>query len=209
MKKFLVIFICILFGFQNYDVKITISKKYKAINAKLVHAPPIIEFFSFLCPHCYYLERNYHLDDHIKNSIPSFIRITKYHVNLLEEEFNNSLTKIWEISKSLGLEKKVIIPIFEKVQITKTITNFFTLKNEFLKLTKIDAKEFDFLWNSFVIKSIIHNQKIIQDTIHLDHVPYTLINGKYTINNENINNKSKKDFIKEYIHILKFLLNEH
>ncbi|XBC42159.1 MAG: DsbA family protein [Buchnera aphidicola (Meitanaphis elongallis)] len=209
MKKILIIFMLILFGFHNVDAQMIQEKKYSILNKKITNAPQIIEFFSFLCPHCYALEKKYNLDKHIKKQISSSIKIIKYHVNFLGGELGSLLTHIWEMSKIVKLEKKILMPIFEKVQQTKSITNFYTLKNEFLKLTKMNRKEFNFLWNSFVTKSMLYNQNIVQNTINLKYVPSIFINGKYSINSENMNHKSPEILIKEYICIIKFLLKKN
>ncbi|XBC41644.1 MAG: DsbA family protein [Buchnera aphidicola (Kaburagia rhusicola rhusicola)] len=209
MKKFLILAMLMSFGFCNIDTPIIEKQKYTVLDKKIANAAPIIEFFSFLCPHCYTLEQKYRLDDHIKNNISNSIKIVKYHVNFLGGELGESLTHIWEMSKMMELDKKILMPIFEKIQQQKTITDVYTLKNEFLKLAKIDEKEFNFLWNSFVVKSMLYNQQIIQNTLKIDRIPSIFINGKYAINNTNISQKSNKDFIKEYVYIVKCLLNKH
>ncbi|XBC40620.1 MAG: thioredoxin domain-containing protein [Buchnera aphidicola (Nurudea yanoniella)] len=207
MKKILAILLLPLFFLNNIQAAI-IEKKYNVLEKKIINAPPIIEFFSFLCPHCYELEKIYNLNHYIKKHISHSVKIERYHVNFLGGKFGQALTQIWEISKMIGLDNKILIPLFKKIQDEKTITNFHTLKNEFLKLTLINEKELKFLWNCFVIKSIIYNQNIIQNTINLDHIPSILINGKYSIDNEKINYNSKKEFIKDYIHVIKFLLKK-
>ncbi|XBC39097.1 MAG: DsbA family protein [Buchnera aphidicola (Nurudea shiraii)] len=207
MKKILLIFILTLFGFQNVD-KLLIEKEYNTLNQKIPNTPQIIEFFSFLCPHCYEFEKLCNLDYYVKKQISSAIKIEKYHTSFLGGKFGRSLTRIWEISKIIGLDQKVLIPLFKKIQDEKTIVNSYTLKKEFLKLTSIDEKELKFLWNCFAIKSILYNQNIIQNAINLDRVPLMLINGKYIINNANISHESTQDFIKKYTHIIQLLLEK-
>ncbi|XBC44227.1 MAG: DsbA family protein [Buchnera aphidicola (Schlechtendalia peitan)] len=209
MKKILMIIILISSIFNTAHAKTTEQNTYSILKKKIENAPQIIEFFSFLCPHCYFLEKKYHLNYHIKKQISNSIKIVRYHVNFLGGELGNLLTHIWEISKMIKLEEKVLIPIFEKVQKTKTIKNFHTLKNEFLKLTNINEKEFQFLWNNFVIKSIIYNQEITQQQINLNYVPCIIINGKYIINNESINYTSLQNTINTYINIIKTLLKKN
>ncbi|ANF17147.1 hypothetical protein XW81_01945 [Buchnera aphidicola (Schlechtendalia chinensis)] len=208
MKKFLMISIILILGFKSTFAHSVECEKYSILKKEIKNSPPIIEFFSFLCPHCYILEKKYNLDYHIKKSFSNSIKIEKYHVNFLGGELGDSLTHIWEISKMLGVEKKIILTIFEKVQKEKTIQNFVTLKKEFLKLTHITEKEFQFLWNSFVMKSIIYNQNILQNEINLNYVPFMIVNGKYIVKNESINYKSPKIFIAEYINIIKSLLKK-
>ncbi|XBC39608.1 MAG: DsbA family protein [Buchnera aphidicola (Chaetogeoica yunlongensis)] len=209
MKKFLVSLILILFEYINLNHAYVFGKDYTTINKNFIHKKSIIEFFSFICPYCYNLEKKYNINSNIKKNVSKKIKILKCHVNLLGGEFEKLLTKLWIISVIKKLEKKIFIPIFEGIQKTHTITNLSNLKKTFLKLTHINEKEYHLLMNSSIIKSYIYQQEKLQKLIKLTHVPTILINEKYIINNDIFINKSTKQAIEKYINLVKHLLNKN
>ncbi|AAO27093.1 thiol:disulfide interchange protein DsbA precursor [Buchnera aphidicola str. Bp (Baizongia pistaciae)] len=209
MKNFWMLFLIILLGFDSSNKSFIEGKEYSKVYNKMSdRPPPIIEFFSFLCPYCYDLEKKYNINHYIHKKISKNLIITKYCVNLSNGEFEKQLQKIWAVSVIKKLEKKILIPIFEGIQKKHTITTIPNLINTFLKLTKMNKHDYDFISNSFVVKSFIYKQERIEKFIKLDRVPATIIKGKYIINDMIIQKKSITNFINKYIEIIQFLLNK-
>lgn len=206
MHKLLITLLLFLLGCNTPNKNFIEGKTYYKVHTNVKNIPTVVEFFSFLCPYCYNLEKAIIMKSNIKTPISKSIKVTKYHVDFIGGKLGKLLTKIWVISKILGLENQILIPIFEDIQIKHHITNLSNLKNTFLKLTHLDNADYEFLKNCFVTKSLLYKQKIIENSIHLNYVPAYLIKGKYLINNEELHKLSNLDYIKNYINIIEFLL---
>jgi len=167
-----------------------------------------MEFFSFFCPYCYELEKIHNIEKLTKKNIKN-ITIQTYHVNFLGGEFSNVLTKSWIIAEQMGIEDKIMLPIFKGIQETHTIHNIDNIKKIFKKKASIDENIFDKFWNSITIEFIVQkkNKEIIQSQI--DYIPLMLINGKYMVNYSTIENVFKNNFPKKYIQLIQFLIKKN
>ncbi|WP_343154104.1 thioredoxin domain-containing protein [Buchnera aphidicola] len=207
MKKILIFLCSILFSYTTLALEITNTREYNIRKKYIPNTPKIMQFFSFLCPYCYNLEKTYHIRNLIKKNINKNINIKTYHVDFLGDKFGKFLTKIWIIAEQIGVEEKIIMPIFKEIQENHTISNIDKIKNIFLKKTGISIKQYNQFWNSFVIQMLIKkNDNDIKKT-QVNYVPSILINGRYTIEYSRLEMLFKKQFPKKYIELIQFLLS--
>lgn len=184
------------------------GKHYQTL--KICHSkkPQIIEFFSFLCPHCYQFDCIYHFNDILKKIIPINIKIIKYHVDFIGGKYGSILTHVWSVAIALNVEKKVLLPIFNYVKQQSSMIRQNDLKKIFIKASGISSIKYDAVWNSVKVKLMIKKQNQIVKLINLMSIPTLLVNNKYIINSTELNMSSLKNYIKDYINITKFLLNK-
>lgn len=135
MKKILIFLYIILFSYTTLAVEFTNTKEYHIRKKYISNTPKIMQFFSFLCPYCYELEKTYDIRNLIRKKINKNKSIKTYHVNFLGGEFGKILTKTWIIAEQMGVEEKIIIPIFKGIQETHTLNNINHIKNIFLEKT--------------------------------------------------------------------------
>ncbi|PPI88428.1 protein disulfide oxidoreductase DsbA [Candidatus Pantoea edessiphila] len=211
MKKFYVILIGVILNLNSFAEPFISGKHYVVLPNTITNQPQVVEFFSFLCQHCYQFE--HYLS---KYTIPKKINLVKYHINFEEDEdnFNEILTHTWAIAMALGIEDKVINPIFNIVQNMKNITgedvlkNKEKLKNVFIKSSGISFKEYETLWDSFTVKMIIDRQKKANFDFNVNKIPVAFVNGKYMINISELSKDYSNNTISEYFNIIKLLMNK-
>ncbi|QCI18957.1 DsbA family protein [Buchnera aphidicola] len=206
MKKILIFLFGIIFSYTTLALEFTNSKEYNIRNKHISKTPNIMRFFSFLCPYCYKLEKIYNIRNLIQKKIDKHISIKTYHVDFLGGELGEILTKTWIIAEQMGVEEKIIMPIFQGIQETHTINNIDNIKTIFLEKTGISIKKYNQFWNSFVIHMLIQKNKNDIKKVQLNYVPTMLINGKYIIEYSKLEMLFKKNFSKKYIQLIKFLL---
>lgn len=206
MKKILIFLCSIFFSYTTLALEFTNTKEYNIRKKYISNTPKIMQFFSFLCPYCYELEKTYDIRNLIRKKINKNISIKTYHVNFIGGEFGKTLTKIWIIAEQMGVEEKIIIPIFKGIQETHTLKNIDNIKSIFLEKTGISLEKYNQFWNSFVIKILIQKNNNDVKKTQLSYVPAILINGKYTIKYSQLEMFFKKNFSKKYIELIKFLL---
>ncbi|QCI24477.1 thiol:disulfide interchange protein [Buchnera aphidicola (Muscaphis stroyani)] len=208
MKKKLIIFSIIFLSFQAFSYELYNNGEYSILNKSMPHTSTIINFFSFFCPYCYEIEKQNNIRNIIKNNIDEKIDIKTYHVDFLGGKFSYILTKSWIIAQQMGIEEKIIIPIFNGIQQTHQVNDINDIKEIFKEKAGINNQTYQKFWNSFSIKVLIqkNNQEIKK--IKLKHVPTTIINGKYIINYSKLEENFKYNFSENYINLIKFLIKK-
>ncbi|MCU4136807.1 DsbA family protein [Buchnera aphidicola (Sitobion miscanthi)] len=208
MKKILIILWIFISSCNVFACEFNNGKEYTIKHKIISNIPDIIEFFSFFCPYCYEFEKTHNTRYLIKKNIKKNMNIQKYHVNFLGGKLSSILTKSWIIAQQMGIEEKIILPIFQGIQDTHTINNIDSIKKIFKKKAGISEHQFNIFWNSLTLKILLQKQEKDIQKSNLDHIPTMLINGKYVIDYSNIEEIFKHHFSKKYIKLIQFLTNK-
>ncbi|QJC29228.1 DsbA family protein [Enterobacteriaceae endosymbiont of Plateumaris rustica] len=201
-----------------------------ASKIKLINNPKtqIIEFFSFLCPHCYSFYiitngknlsnvaflKNLSNVAFLKNlSNVAFLKNLsnkKYHVNIIGDlKLAELATYNWSIAIALNVEDKVIIPMFEGIQKTHKIYDYLTMRKIFIKAANIDKNIYDAAWNSFIVKGLNIKQKTLAEECNVTSIPFIVVNNNYHIILNSLDNTSTNIFLNNYTNLIKFLLKKY
>lgn len=207
MKKILTAILGLALAFTVNAAQYSDGKQYITLKDPVANSPKIVEFFSFLCPHCYDFERTFHINQAIKESLPKDVKLTKYHVEFLGGDFGVLLTRAWSVAMVMGIEDKILDPIFDGLQKTQTIRDEESLKTAFVKAAGITQQSFDAAWDSFAVKALLSQQQRAVKDFKIDGVPTVFINGKYQINNSGLDSSSIANFSADYTNVTKFLLD--
>ncbi|QCO70979.1 DsbA family protein [Buchnera aphidicola] len=208
MKKMLIILWILIFSCNVFASEFKNGKEYTTKNKIISDVPNIMDFFSFFCPYCYEFEKTHNTRYLIKNNVKKNVSVQIYHVNFLGGTLSSILTKSWIIAQQIGIEKKIILPIFEGIQKTHTINNLNNIKKIFEKEAGVNESTFNNFWNSLTLKILVQKQNQDIKKFNLEHIPTMLINGKYIIDYSNIEEIFKDSFSQKYIKLIQFLLNK-
>ncbi|MXP51188.1 DsbA family protein [Pantoea sp. SoEX] len=204
MKRIYIMFIGILITFNVFATQFIEGKHYITLSKPLLNQPQVVEFFSFFCKYCYKLENQ--LSDY---PAPKKIKISKYHIDYMGKD--SVITHAWAIAIALGVEDKVMKPIFNSTKQMQDLTNTDIVKNIFLKTLNISSEEYEALWNSYTVKILIDKQKKASEDFNILNIPVTFVKGKYMININELEiekNKNNSYVIKNYFDIIEFLINK-
>lgn len=208
MKKIWTVLVSLMLAFSVPAVSFKNGQQYVTLDKSVAESPQVVEFFSFYCPHCYQFENVYHVGARVKKDLPENIKFIKYHVGFMGGDMGKSLTHAWAVAMALGVEDKVIEPLFEGVQKTQSITNAENLKAVFVKAAGIEPKEYDAAWNSFMVKALALQQEKAAADVNLQGVPAVFVNGKYMVNTQGLDTSSMDNFVQDYADVVKFLVNQ-
>ncbi|QJC35021.1 DsbA family protein [Enterobacteriaceae endosymbiont of Donacia piscatrix] len=177
----------------------------KTFGNKLV----IVEFFSFLCPHCYEFYKNINKKI-FKNKIPKNVKIIRIHYSKMGQEngFATLLGYTWVVAKILNVEDKVIDPIFNGIHNTETIHDYKSIKKLFIKVTGVTSSAFDAAWNSNIAKTLFEKEYDLVEKLNISLVPDIYINNKYVINLSSLYNVYVDNFYSHYIYLILKLLKK-
>ena len=141
MKKIWIALVGIMLAFSAAAASFSDGKQYVTLDKTVEGAPKVVEFFSFFCPHCYDFERTYRINQALMDGLPKDVKLTRYHVDFLGGDFGPIVTHAWAVAMALGVEDKVVDPIFDGLQKSQTIVDQASLKAAFIKAAGITSEE--------------------------------------------------------------------
>ncbi len=184
-----------------------IIKKITILDTPLPNTPHIIQYFSFFCISCYNLEYKHKLSLHITKKTNK--KINLIHINLINNKDNQTISKLWILTKWLKLENTEQISKMIFFYIHNKPINIKKILNNYIKLTKI---------NKHLLTKLLENNKLITNQMEDDHklfnylnqntLPIFLIKGQYIIGDK-IQASSYEDYIKQCIKIINFIYQKN
>ncbi|KNC11131.1 protein disulfide isomerase [Klebsiella sp. RIT-PI-d] len=204
MKILLAAFACIFLTTGVNAAQFNEGKQYISLSKPVPDAPEVLEFFSFNCPHCYQFEQVIHVSDNVAEKLPANTKIVKYHVDFLPP-LGKELTQAWAVAIALGVEDKIISPMFEAVQKELSIKNIDDIRRVFID-AGIKAEDVDGAWNSFAVKALVARQEKAAMDVKLRGVPAMFVKGKYQLNSQGMDTSSLDIFVQQYVATVKYLI---
>ncbi|QJC30114.1 hypothetical protein GJT84_02090 [Enterobacteriaceae endosymbiont of Plateumaris sericea] len=217
IKKYILL-LSSLFFFTFSNVCLSSTKFVQNIHYELIKQSPsiklikdpkiqIIEFFSFLCPNCYDFYNMIYKTNFLNKKFLKNLKVKKYHINGIgNKKLSELATYNWSIAIVLHVEDKVILPIFEGIQKSHKIYNYFTMRKLFIKAANIDKNIYDAAWNSFLVKALNIKQKELSKTWNVSSVPFIIVNNNSHIILNTLDITSPNTFLNDYINLIKILL---
>jgi thiol:disulfide interchange protein DsbA len=140
----------------------------------------VMEVFWLACPHCYELEA--HLLAWLKNK-PDYVQFVR--VPVIWDRVKSAHAKLYYTLEALGRDD-----LFEKAFATvqqpetplvgNSEEQTLRLQQAFAVQNGVSADDFTKAYNSFSVNSNLTRAAEITQRYHIEHVPFIIINGKYT-----------------------------
>ena len=207
MKKIVSLLVFLMMPFMALSADYKEGKQYTVVSDKASSKPEVREFFSFYCPHCFRFEP---FMEGVKKNLPEGVNFELNHVDFLRAaspQIQQMLGKAIVVSEQMGMQKKITGALFKFIQVDRgAITSEKDLRNIFV-LNGADGAKFDKLMKSFSVNSKAKMMKKKQDYYakkgSLTGVPTVIVNGKYRINNQELD---RNNFEQDYNNLVKYLL---
>lgn len=209
MKKLLsVIALTLLLPFAA-QAQFVEGKHYEVISEIKTAKPEVKEYFSFYCAGCNAFEP---VAQSIAKKLPENTEFKKVHVDFIRAaspELQNTLARAYLVAKSQGKGDQVASAIFNQIHRNRAP---FSNENEIRSLVlihDIDADTYDKAMKSFSVRGAANQMKKEQDELSekriLTGVPMLVVNGKYKINNAELDSRN---FEKEMQELITYLLHK-
>ncbi|AIJ09431.1 MULTISPECIES: DsbA family protein [Edwardsiella] len=180
------------------------GKQYTDMPKAVPGAPAVVEFFSFYCPPCNQFANVYRIGEAVNGILPPGEKVVKYHVSFLGPQ-GAALTEAWSVAQALGVSDKVEKPLFDAVQVKRSINSPADIRQVFVD-SGVAAAEYDAALNSFVVKSLTARQENAVQAFGVRGTPSFYVAGKYQIKNDGMQATSIDGYRSEYADVVKFLL---
>lgn len=183
------------------------GKHYKVIAEQGTAKPEVKEYFSFYCPHCFAFDP---IVKSMEKSLPEGTAFKKYHVDFMgqaSQEIQTGLTQAMILAKAKGKGDEVSKAIFEHIHVKHQPFASAADIKAVVVAAGLDATMYDKDINSFVVKSQTKlMQKSQADSAKakvLDSVPTFIVNGRYKIINQGLDQaNTEQDFKALVQHLL-------
>lgn len=185
----------------------TEGKQYSKVSETISAKSEVREYFSVYCGHCFKFEPFMHV---VKKNLPEGTAFERNHVDFLRgasPQIQQMITKAVVVAEQLGDDDKLVGAIFNYIHVQRAvITSEKDLRNIFV-LNGVDGEKFDKLMKSFSVNSQAKMVKKYQEAMTanraLTGVPTVIINGKYKVNNAELD---KNNYEQDYQNLVKYLL---
>ncbi|MDX3775006.1 thiol:disulfide interchange protein DsbA/DsbL [Chromatiaceae bacterium AAb-1] len=210
MKKFLPVLLAVLlFPLAACADKFEQGKHYDVIAEEPTAKPEVKEFFSFYCGGCYAFEP---IVQRLAQDLPAGTEFKKVHVDFIRAaspELQNALARTYLVAKNMGKGDQISTAIFNQIHRNRApFTNEADIRN-LVMIYDIDGAEYDKAMRSFSVMGAVRQMKKEQDELAekrvLTGVPTLVVNGKYKINNANLN---QRNIDKELGELVNYLLSK-
>lgn len=211
MKKLLALFLsfCLIPAALAVGGPYKEGEHYEVIAEQGTSKPEVKEFFSFYCPHCYSFDP---FVISMEKSLPQGTAFKKYHVDFMgqaSKEIQGQLTQAMILAKVKGKGHEVSKAIFEHIHLKRqpfaSAADIRTVVTD----AGLDPAVYDKDINNFVVKSQAKLMQKEQETYSksrvLNSVPTFIVNGRYKILNQGLDNKNAEEDFKA---LVKYLLTK-
>ncbi|MEW6983709.1 thiol:disulfide interchange protein DsbA/DsbL [Colwelliaceae bacterium 6471] len=207
MKKLASLLVILLMPLMACSADYTEGKQYTKVSEDITAKPEVREYFSFYCPHCLRFQP---FMESVEKQLPEGVTFEQNHVDFLRAaspQIQQLLSKGVVVAEQLGMKAKLTDAVFNYLQVQRAvITSEKDLRNIFV-LNGADGDKFDKLMTSFSVNSKAKLMKKNQDYFSkkgaLTGVPTVIVNGKYRINNAELD---KDNFEQDYKKLISYLL---
>lgn len=172
----------------NYQVRGTALTPHKEIR----------EFFSFWCGHCFSLQGDF---DQIEQTYPK-AQFVRNPVSMLGGHMGPESQRALVVAQNMGIEDLYVKELFKQMHLEGNIPMSHEQLTTFMTSIGVAKDKFEREFNSFpVIGRVAQLDKWAKDA-DIDAVPEILVNGKYLVTMESVNNQQ------ELIDLIGYLLEK-
>lgn len=187
----------------------TEGKHYEVVAEQATATPVVTEFFSFYCGHCFAFEP---LANKLASSLPKNVKFEKSHVDFLQAsppEVQNSMARAYLVGRNAGKGEEVAGMIFNYIHRQKANFGSDGDIRSLLLVNNFDAATFDKGFNSMPVLAEANKMKEQQtywiEKKVLTGVPMLLVNGKYKVKLDGLN---QENIAQELVDLVTYLASQ-
>ncbi|WP_333608289.1 thiol:disulfide interchange protein DsbA/DsbL [Arsukibacterium sp.] len=182
------------------------GKHYDVIAEQVTAKPEVKEYFSFYCGGCYSFEP---VVQQLARNLPADTEMKKVHVDFVRAaspEIQNLLTRAYIVASNLGKGDQVSMAIFNQIHRSRVPFRSEADVRSLLAIHDIDGDTFDKAMRSFSVmgaaRQMMREQEELSNRRVLTGVPMLVVNGKYRIINEGLNQRNLQQDLQQLVDYL-------
>ena len=182
------------------------GKHYEVIAEQKTAKPEVKEYFSFYCGGCYAFEP---IAQRLAQSLPDGVEFKKFHVDFIRAaspEIQNALARAYVVAKNLGKGDQVSTAIFNQIHRSRVPFRSEDDIRNLVLINDIDGETYDKAMRSFGVRGAVNQmmkeQQELSERRVLTGVPMLVVNGKYKILNESLNQRNMQQEMQQLVEYL-------
>lgn len=207
MKKWLVAAAAaVLLPLSAVASNFQVGKHYEVIAEQKTAKPEVKEYFSFFCGGCYAFEP---IAQRLAQSLPDGVEFKKFHVDFIRAaspEIQNALARAYVVAKNLGKGDQVSTAIFNQIHRSRVPFRSEDDIRNLVLINDIDGETYDKAMRSFGVRGAVNQmmkeQQELSERRVLTGVPMLVVNGKYKILNESLNQRNMQQEMQQLVEYL-------
>lgn len=207
MKKWLVAAAAaVLLPLSAVASNFQVGKHYEVIAEQKTAKPEVKEYFSFFCGGCYAFEP---IAQRLAQSLPEGVEFKKSHVDFIRAaspEIQNALARAYVVAKNLGKGDQVSTAIFNQIHRSRVPFRSEDDIRNLVLVNDIDGETYDKAMRSFGVRGAVNQmmkeQQELSERRVLTGVPMLVVNGKYKILNESLNQRNMQQEMQQLVEYL-------
>lgn len=182
------------------------GKHYDVIAEQKTAKPEVKEYFSFYCGGCYAFEPTV---QELSKNLPEGTEFKKSHVDFIRAaapEMQNALARAYVSAKNLGKGDQMAAAIFNQIHKSRVPFRSEDDIRSLALINDIEGPRFDSMMRSFPVRGavgqMLKEQEELSERKVLTGVPMLVVNGKYKINNQSLNQRNLQKELQELVEYL-------
>jgi thiol:disulfide interchange protein DsbA len=188
------------------NTKFVEGKHYQVIAEQVSAKPVVKEYFSFYCGGCYGFEP---IAQSLAKKLPEGTDFTKVHVDFIRAaspEIQNMLARAYLVGKNMGKGDQIASAIFNQIHRSRVpFVNEDDVRSLML-IHDITADDYEKAMRSFSVRGAANQMKKEQAALSesrvLSSVPMLVVNDKYKVLNEALDQRNLESELQELISYL-------
>lgn len=180
------------------DAKYKEGVNYQVRAEKLTEVKEIREFFSFWCGHCFSLQETF---DNLEKAYPN-AEFVRNPVAMLGGPMGPESQRALVVAKNLGMEDIFVKELFKSMHTDGKIPMSHAEMADFMATVGIAKSKYEKEYISFPVMGAVAKFDKWAKDINIDAVPEILINGKYLVTMESVQDE------KDLFNLIGYLLEK-
>lgn len=196
MKKFIfVLFALLIAPLASAAPEFQEGVEYNVVGETASTQPVVLEFFSYVCPHCYSFQP---FMNKLAKRNPE-LQLKKIPVSFLGREMGPVLQRAYAAAVLLKKEDTLTPVIFDRIHGQKKMpSNLADIKAIFLA-NGVAEKDFDGVINSFALNGMIAQYDKMTERFDIHGTPTIIVKDKYELDMSEIGSEARFYQVVEYL----------
>lgn len=182
------------------------GRHYEVISEQKTATPEVKEYFSFYCGGCFAFEP---IIQRLGQNLPAGTVLKKSHVDFVRAaspEIQNALARAYVVAQNMGKGDQVAAAIFNQIHRSRVPFRTEDDIRSLVLIHDIDGETFDRAFRSFGVRGAVNQmmreQQELSERRVLTGVPMLVVNGKYKIVNESLNQRNLQQELQQLVEYL-------
>jgi len=183
MKKLVLFVIALIISPLSQAADFKEGTEYTVVSKVATKQPEVVEYFSFLCPHCFRFEA---LVTDLKKNLPEGVTFRKNHTETMGGNVGVEMAKAYAVSSLLKNTDVMVPKIFNAIHVQRLSMRTIEDARPLFMDAGVSEKTFNSAAKSFKLKRTTDQMRQNTNRFNIRGVPTFIVNGKYQINNQKI-----------------------